>query len=228
MSIRTKLTIVFMASAVIPLLLVSAFTFRSYKKSLESNHLAQLRHITSLRADRIETFFSRLKTNVELIQNSYTIQNSISNLITLSDKPDDPNYASAKINVDGVLRKAAATCGFFDIMLIDTQGKVAYSLIPAHSTPEFSEQFAAVWQTALENGKDSVCFSDVYFNKLESNKPCLLMTVPAIDMQDITRGVIGMEMDMASVYKIIQNTTGLGKSGETLLGKKMAFFTVIF
>lgn len=74
MSIRSKLTIMFLAVALIPLLFVSAITFNKYKKSLEATRLAQLEDLANFKAQRIETYFSGLRANIEMAQDFYNIK----------------------------------------------------------------------------------------------------------------------------------------------------------
>jgi len=49
MSIRLKLTILFLLIALLPMLLVSVLTFENYKKSLELTHTADLQDIARFR-----------------------------------------------------------------------------------------------------------------------------------------------------------------------------------
>jgi signal transduction histidine kinase len=48
----------------------------------------------------------------------------------------------------------------------------------------------------------------------------MLVTAPALDSNGAFIGVIAFEVDMAPVYELVQDTTGLGDTGEVLLGKK--------
>ena len=77
MSIRLKLTIIFLAIASIPLILVSALTYTNFKSSLEANRLAQLRDLSVFRADRLEAYFAGLKADVEIAQGFYNIQKEL-------------------------------------------------------------------------------------------------------------------------------------------------------
>ena len=49
----------------------------------------------------------------------------------------------------------------------------------------------------------------------------MLVTAPAFDFNGLFMGVIAFEVEMSPIYKLIQETAGLGKTGETLVGKKM-------
>jgi hypothetical protein len=47
----------FLAIALIPLLLVTAITFDNYKDSLKANRLSQLENLTSFKADKSKHIF---------------------------------------------------------------------------------------------------------------------------------------------------------------------------
>jgi hypothetical protein len=77
MSLRLKLTIIFLAVTLIPVLFISAITFNNYKNSLESSRLSSLRDIATLKSDKIEQYFEGLKVCMELVQNSYAVRTSL-------------------------------------------------------------------------------------------------------------------------------------------------------
>jgi len=212
----------FLTIALLPLLFVSVLTFNNYRNSLESNRLAQLRDLVSFKADKIETYLAGLKINAELLQNPYVIKKNIATLARLAPNPSDKEFVEAKKNIDDLLNKTAITRDVFDVMLIDAAGKVVYSLNPKHSPAEFSRPLPGPGQMAFERGKSGIYFSDIYFNKSNDDKPAMLVTAPVRDLNDNPAGVVALEMDMATVYKLIQDVTGLGNTGETLIGKKSA------
>ena len=73
----------------------------------------------------------------------------------------------------------------------------------------------------LAEGKDKVYLSDIYFDKAEDNRFEMLVTAPAFDFNSVSIGVIAFEVDMTTVYKLVQDAIGLGNTGETLIGKKI-------
>jgi len=77
MSIRLKLTIMFLAIASIPLLLFSVLTFSNYKNSLEANHLLQLQILGLFQGGQIETYFAGLSKNIEISQGFYNIKKNL-------------------------------------------------------------------------------------------------------------------------------------------------------
>jgi len=62
MSLRSKLTVTFLAIALAPLCFVTSLTFHNYENSLEAARLAQMRDTAAFKADKIENYVTN--TNV--------------------------------------------------------------------------------------------------------------------------------------------------------------------
>lgn len=221
MSIRLKLTIMFLAIALIPLLLVSTITFTNYKNSLEASRFSQLRDIVTFKTERIEAYLAGLKADIEIVQNSYPVKKNLPVLTRLANNPVDPEFLTAKKMLDDVLRKTPSVLGLSDIMLVNPEGKVVYSSNPEHYPKDFLNMLPDSQQKAFEEGKNKIYFSDVFLNKAEGDKSGLLITAPAFDLNGAFIGVIALEVDMAYIYRLIQEVTGLGDTGETLVGQKI-------
>ena len=221
MSIRRKLTIMFLAIALIPLLFVSYLTYTNYKKSLETNRFSQLQDLTVFRADRIETYFAGLKSHIEMAQAFYNIKKNLPILTRFANDPNNPEFLAAKKMLDEQLQQMESVSGLSDIMLINPEGRVVYtSNNPVHFGKDMTNGNDAE-QKVFSRAKDGVYFSDVYFDKAEDNRYEILLTAPAIDFNGDFIGVIAFEVDMTSVYKLIQDTTGLGQTGEVLVARKI-------
>jgi signal transduction histidine kinase len=221
MSIRLKLTIMFLVFVSIPSLFVSVLTYTSYRKSLETIHLSQLQDTAAFKADKIETYFAGLKANIEVAQGYYNIRKNLPVLTRLIHDPNDPQFLAAKIMLDGQLQKMQSVLGLSDIMLVSPKGRVVYVSSPAHYAKDFMNILPDTKQKAFAEGKNGVYFSDLFLSKAEGNRFAMLVTAPAFDFDNAFIGVIAFEIDMSSLYKLIQEVTGLGDTGEVLLGKKI-------
>jgi signal transduction histidine kinase len=219
MSIRLKLTIMFLAIATLPLILVSALTFTNYKNSLEANRFSQLRDLTFFRADRIEAYFAGLKGHIEIAQGFYNIKKNLPVLIRLADDPNNPEFLAARKTLDEQLKQMQSVSELSDIMLVNPQGMVIYATKPGHYSKDLSNGYDAE-QKAFTEAKSRIYFSDVYFDKSEDNRFEILLAAPVSDFNGAFIGVIAFEVDMTPAYKLIQDTTGLGDTGEALIGKK--------
>ncbi len=221
MSIKAKLTILFLAVASIPLLLVTALIHINYKHSLEDGRLAQMQDLAAFKADKIETHFASLKIYFELAQAAQVIKKNLSVMIRLAGDPDHPEFRAAREMIDAVYGKLPASLYLLDLMLTDPQGRIVYSGNPEHFAQDLLHFLPDPQQKAFPEGKDKIYFSDIFFNKAHNDRPGMLITGPVRDFDGNFIGVIAAEVDMIPVYNLVQDTTGLGRTGETLLGKKI-------
>lgn len=220
MSIRSRLAILFLAIASIPLLIVSALTFTQYKNSLEVARLSNLQDIAAFKADKIETYFAGLKTNIEVAQGYYNIKKNLPVLTRLAGNPNDPKFLAADKMLDKQLQRTQSGLGLSDIMLVNSEGKIVYTSNVEHHPEDFLNPLPDPRQKAFTEGKNRVYLSDVFFSKAIGNRPAMLVTAPAFDFDGAFIGVIAFEVDMNLIYKLIRDVTGLGDTGEVLVGMK--------
>jgi HAMP domain-containing protein len=221
MSVRAKLTLAFLAITAIPLLLVSALTYINFKHSLESARISSLQDITAFKADRIETYFAQLKGNIEITQSLYNIKYNLPVLTRLAGDPNNPEFLAAHKTLDGQLQRIQTVLGLADVMLLNPDGKIVYITSPQDSAIEFLHRLPDPEQTAFEKGKNGIYFSDIFVYQAAGNRYEMLITAPVVDFNHVLIGVIAFEVEMAGIYKIIQDNTGLGKTGESVIGKKI-------
>ena len=105
-------------------------------------------------------------------------------------------------------------------MLVNLQGKVVYSLRPGHYLKDMPNGLDAE-QKAFAEGKSRIYFSDVYFDTAEDKRFETLLAAPASDFNGVFIGVIAFEIDMTPIYNLIQDTTGLGNTGEVLVARRI-------
>jgi PAS domain S-box-containing protein len=220
MSIRVKLALMFLVIALIPALFVSALTFTHYKNSLEANRLSQLQYLAIFKADEIEAYLAGLKSDMETVQGFYNIKKNLPVLSRLSSRPSDPRFLAAKKMLDGQLRRTQDVLELSDIMLLNPDGRVVYASNPERLSKDFLKLLPDPYQKAFAEGKNGIYFSDVFFNKAQDNKAEMLVSAAAFNPDGVFIGIIAFEADMARLYSIIQDVTGLGDTGEILVGKK--------
>jgi signal transduction histidine kinase len=210
-----------MVFVLIPSLFISVLTFTAYKQSLETIRLAELQDIAALKAERMEAHFAALKANMEVAQGYYNIKKNLPILTRLADAPNNPKFLAAKKMLDKQLQRMQSVLGLSDIMLVNPIGKVVYFSNPKHMPKEFLNPLPEPQQKAVAEGENRVYFSDIFLNKAQGNRPTMLIAAPAFDFDGAFIGVIAFEIDMASIYRLIKDITGLGATGEVLVGKKI-------
>ncbi|MBF0522568.1 MAG: HAMP domain-containing protein [Candidatus Omnitrophica bacterium] len=221
MSIRLKLTITFLALTLIPLLFVSVIAFNNYKNYLEADHIADLRNILMFKSDKIETYFSGLKSDIEIAQSFFNIKQNLPILSQYANDPHNTKFLEAKKMLDGQLQNTQSVLGLYDIMLVNVDGKIVYASNPKHYPKHFLNSLPDLKNETFERGKKGVYFSDIFLDPIESGRPTMLVTAPVLDFHGELVGVVAFSVDMGSVYRLMQDRTWLGKTGETLIGKKV-------
>ena len=73
---------------------------------------------------------------------------------------------------------------------------------------------------AFEEGKKGLYLTDVFIDKIRHEGFEMIISAPLHDFNGKFIGVVAFEIDMEPIYAFVQDTTGLGETGETLLGKK--------
>ncbi len=220
MSIRIKLTIMFLVFVSVPSLFISVLTFTNYKNSLETNRLSELQNIAAFKAERIETYFAGLKANIEVAQGNYDVKKNLPLLNRLARDPDDAEYRTAKKTLDKQLQHMQSLLHLSDIMLVNPRGAIIYSSNLKHMRKDFLHLLPDPQQKAFEKGEKEIYFSDIFMNRAHEDAPGMLITAPVFGSDDAFIGVIAFEVDLNSVYRIIHDVSGLGNTGEVLVGKK--------
>lgn len=221
MSIRLKLIIIFLAIALIPIAFVSLLTFHNYVNSIESAKYLDMRRLAEFKVERIETYFNGLKKYMEITENLYNIKKNLPVIIRTAGKRDKKEFIEAKNVLDSQLKNMEKTLVLNDIMMADSKGRIVYSSNQEHFSKEYLGTMAEIQQKAFEEGRKGIYFSDIYRDKRYNNRLSMLVTAPAFDLNHVFTGVIAYDVDMSPVYKLIQDVSELGNTGEVLIGKKM-------
>ena len=217
MSLKTKLTILFVAFTLISLVLFGVVVFSQARKTLETVRLAQLNNLADLKKDKIETFFNERKADLKSAQYYLNIKRNLPLLIR-HPRGSDPKHLEAVKELDEQLKPFQTASGYLDVMLTDRQGRVLYVSSDTHST-EYMSQLLPDGHM-VEEGKKDIYFSNVFLNKKMGNAFEMLGIAPIIDLKGNFIGEIVIEIDMQPIYKFIQDSTGLGETGEALIDRK--------
>jgi len=216
-SIKTKLLVLFMVFNVIPMGLVTTHLYRHAEEQIRTTTLEHLQELTELKSREIDQFFERVRLNLISAQDFVVFRSNIPILIHLENRKSDPRFIAAKKMLDMQLIKFAADHQVTDIDIIDLNGHVIYS---TDAEQPYNENHAN--DRHFQEGKKGIYFSDIY-RKDDATGPryFLLASAPLYDLTNKLIGVVAFEVGADSFFMLIQGSTGLGVSGETLLGKKV-------
>jgi PAS domain S-box-containing protein len=223
MPIKYKLIALFFSVAIIPILFVSFVIFSNNKIALVDSYFSKLDIIADLKRDMIEATFDDLKDNARIAQDYYNIKKNLPIVMQYANDRAHPEYLAAKAMLDGQLHAwLKVKEEVMDLMLVNPQGKVVYVANKQHSQYDLDHILPDPEGKAFIEGKKNLYISAIYENsEIELGyKYGILVTAPIYDFDKNFIGVLAFEINMDPIYRFIQDTTGLGKTGETLLVRK--------
>lgn len=221
MSLQKKVVVLFLAFMLIPMLFVGTLSFNNAKRHLRDSISTKLESISKLKAKEIEAFLEERRRDVLSSQSFESIRNHFPVLDRNFAYPESTGYSSAKDALDNHLKKFQALYGYEDIMLLDRQGVVKYASGDSHAITEPGAPLPEDIREAFDYGRGGVYFSDIYTGEFSGEAYLMMITAPLLYEDGSLMGVIAFEINMKSIYRLIQDRTGLGESGETLIAKKI-------
>jgi PAS domain S-box-containing protein len=224
MPLKTKLIFLLIAFTLVPLVMFGSIVFSQARKILQTVRTAQLDTIADLKKDKIETFFQERGADVRTAQDFRNIKTNLPVLSAHAGDRTSPAYVQAKKSLDDQIKTFQESYGYLDVMLLDPRGKVVYASNDAHSAAELGKPLYN--KKFFEEGKKGIYFTDVFFGTEGDRRVEMIGIAPVRDMQDAFVGAVAIEIDMAPIFKFIQDTTGLGTTGEALIARKEGDATV--
>jgi signal transduction histidine kinase/CheY-like chemotaxis protein len=203
------------------ILIVGLLSFFNARNSMKDAAMKALEANGNLKAQIIELFFQQRHNDIHSAQAFYNIKTNLAVVSKYADDRLNPEYLNAVKMLDGQLQTFQKINQYIDIVLVNTKGNIVYVSEKSHEKYDLDTKLSVQDSKAFEEGKKGVYFSDVFVNTNISNNLTMLVTAPAHDFNQKFIGVIAFEINMEPIYKLTQDWTGLGKTGETLIGKKI-------
>jgi len=220
--IRTKLVSIFVSLVVISLLIVSYIGFNTAGKVLKNSRIDALEEIAHLKRNKIESFFFERKCDIKVVQDYYNIKFNFPVITQFNNDKTNPGYLKAKKILDNQIKTFINAYGYYnELKLVSPDGTVLYT---AHGLNEEILLHTALSdreKVAFIKGRTEIHFSDIFLNRSGFSDYKMLITAPIKDFNGTFAGVISLELNIQYIYDFIQDTTGLGNTGETLIAKRI-------
>lgn len=208
-------------ASLIPLLVIGIVSYQKAKNALILSYMGALEEIAEMSVERIEQFFAEQKGNIRTAQEDFNIKTNLP-IVDRSLKIQNPSdYTRAKQMLDRELKTFQEVNGYDDVMLVNTMGKIVYVTNDKHGQDDLGFLLPDPGNKAFEGGKHAVYVSEPYLSERRGRHPNILVTAPIHGFSGEWIGVIAFELDMASVYQLINRSKGLEQTGETILASKV-------
>jgi PAS domain S-box-containing protein len=220
MTIRKKMILLLLACTIIPMCFVGILGYYHARKTLESLRIEELVSIADLKAKRIEDFFAEHQKHLAIAQQRPTIIKHTALLAEISDDFSNPIYADIIDELDRALKIYLPVYEFSNVILANPQGKIVYALNRFSTPNRFESSLSGFWETSFHGDKTRMIYSKVFYNPTAGGKFSIFLMGPIRSLEGQLIGFTTFEIDMAPIFELIQDTTGLGETGETLIAKK--------
>lgn len=180
----------------------------------------------------VESLKALSKGFTELGQNAQTVLQQ--NYLSTNTSSQNPLAARQSVSAYDLAYKNAArffhrqhdVYGWYDMFLIDTQGNVVFTVdrekdfaTNIASGPWKDTGLAKAVKPLLHNAVPGVIsFARFSFYAPSDNKPASFIAMPVFDeQQQVFLGVVAIQLPVKQIYELMEDTTGLGETGETIV-----------
>ena len=220
MSIKNRLLFILVACSIFPMIFVGTLAYFNAKKALENTRIEALKSITYHKAKKIEDFFSEQKKHIRIAQRRPNIKKYAFILAGFSGDFSSPDYKTIRDELDGTLKMYPPVYDYANVMLANPQGKIVY-VLNRYSALENMDNFRSeAWGKAFEAGKTEIYLSDVFKSRTQADQFSVYISAPVNNFDGEFVGVIVLEVDLASIFTLVQDSTGMGETGETIIARK--------
>jgi PAS domain S-box-containing protein len=207
-SIGNKITLLVVAVVLLSIVAISYITYNFTKESLQERHLDKLKAVNQLKTERISNHFLHTANNLESISRLDAVRKALS---IAEEAAED----SSAYSLEQVLDPLQKTYGYENIMVVNRYGHILYAAVNKHGQ-QTGKLFKDPDGRTLEQSAKGVFFSKVY---PESEQYYLLAAAPIKDLNGAHAATLVAELSMEPVYRIALDSTSMGKTGETLIGR---------
>lgn len=208
-NISSKITALVLTVVLVTVVAISFTAYKLVNGNLQDQYLKRLEVITRLKKGQLETFFEQQKADATQLVDAFSSVQVMESIASPESKDSAAVYQLVATEIQKLLR---SNKDIHHIYLLDTQGKILYTTDddPAQQAEEY---FVAPDGESLNQSLSSTYFSNIYQKEEEYY---LVMGMPLSGHN----GILMTEIKAAPVFSLVNDTTGLGESGEIILSKK--------
>ena len=220
MTIRKKMILIVLACTIIPMCFVGLLGYFHARKTLETLRMEELKSIADLKVKRIKDLFADQKKHIMIAQQRPTLKKYTAMLVEFSDDFSSPVYKTIRDELDQALTIYQPVYGFKNVFVANPEGRIVYILNRSSTSEQLDNFLPDLMEKTFDDTRNRIQLSEIFANKIQVGKFSMFFVATIRSDGGQLVGFAAFETDMAPIYELIQNTTGLGETGETLIAKK--------
>lgn len=212
-SLRTKLIVYFLISSLIPLALIGYMAYDNGRRALEEETINQLTTTRTLKEGEINTWISERGKNLLILSKDYDTKKYFT--ILAAHEKGDPVYVEAhRVLLNHFSTLVNTEPDFREIYVLEAEkGEVIASTSKKNEGTDESNA------TYFIEGRKETYIEEVQLS-LELGRPVITIATPIIDDKGELAGVIVGRISLDAMDGIMEERSGLDKTGETYLINK--------
>lgn len=224
--ITVKMLLIYLLVAVIPLLGISAWYIQAFESSLSATILGNMDSIADKKADQIEAYMTERLTDASKFSTSSLAREAVE-AFSLAYRAGGLNsipYHTAEKRLRDELTSRSSSFGYWDLLLIDHKGNVVFSVMREADlgtnllTGPYRETQLAV---GFNNSIHDLQLRLTRFTSYSPTKELSAAFIVAPILKDgKVLGALALQVNQDHLNSVVQDRTGLGLSGETLLAQR--------
>lgn len=225
-TVAKKLLSWFLLLILLPLIFFGYITYYNSMKTVEKEVINDLISIADDKVHFIENYILERKRDVTLLAHNPNILDAIEkfNVVFKKGGLDSPEYSAIAKEARSFLTIYQEITGYYDIFFISSEGDVVLTIAKKDDLGTNlkkglykTSELAKVFDRTQKSLKTEV--SDFKYYP-PSDRPVTFFAAPVLKEGSFI-GVIALQMSNEEVNELMQDYTGLGKTGETLIGSKI-------
>ncbi len=225
-TIAKKLSLWFLVVALLPLILFGYVSYDNARKTMKQEVTNNLISIADNKARQIENYILEKERDIAALVNTPTIIDAIEkfNVVFKENGIDSPEYSAIDEEFRPFLAYYQEQFRYYDLFLISSEGNIMFTVIKEDdfgtnlkTGPYKNSELAKVFDRAYTLVETAVSDFKYY---APSNGPATFIAAPALKEGNAI-GAVVFQIENEEAYELMQDYTGLGKTGETLIGSKI-------
>ncbi len=219
MKITPKLTIFFLVSAIIPIIVVGFVSYNLAQTSLEKETFAGVNEHADFQVKRIEENFAERKGDVLVLSHANILKQEIPTLNQFYKDTSNQSFIESKQRLDERLQVVIDAYGYHIIAVLNPEGDVIYATGIAEQY--IGGSFTEIDPQTIIEGKKGVYISDVIEDTTRDLLPDLFISAPIFDDDNNLLGILVLDVKLREYLNNLMKITYIGETAETLIGQKI-------
>ena len=216
-----RLMLGFLLLSPLPLAGLTWLYIQAFERILQQSELDSLSSLADKKADQINTYINERLIDGQLLAKSFASLDILQ--AHTSQGTNSPHSEAEEQIYHDYFRTLFETVGYYDLLLTDIAGNVVFSI---RHEPDFGSNLntGPYRNTALADAhREAIALLDMQVTQARpytpsAGKPAIFVVAPMFKAGKVI-GTLALQMDLDKLIAVTGDTTGLGKTGETVLAQ---------